>query len=113
MSHEILSLLDRWVEAQVLRPIDRGFAAFLLQQDPAADSKVILAGALTSWRLGLGHVCLDPLEFLTDPVGFLHLGMPEDPQEAMDPVRSEVSAFQDPSKLSEWAQAFQASMLIG
>lgn len=112
MSHEILSLLDRWVEAHVIRPIDRGFAAFLLQQDPTGDLKVILAGALTSWRLGLGHVCLDPLEFLSDPVGFLQFGMSEDSQEAMDPVRSEVSSFKDPSKLSEWVQAFQASKLI-
>lgn len=65
MPHKILNLLDRMVEAKVLRPVDLGFSAFLLQQDPGADAKVILGGALTSWRLGLGHVCLDPLADLS------------------------------------------------
>lgn len=113
MPHKILNLLDRMVEAKVLRPVDRGFSAFLLQQDPGADGKVILGGALTSWRLGLGHVCLDPLEFLTDPAAFLNMGLPDDVEALEDPVRLEVEAFKDPSRLPEWLTAFQSSKLIG
>ena len=112
MPHEILSLLDRWVGARILRPIDAGFAKFLLDLDPKADPKVILGGALTSWRLGLGHVCFDPLEFLTDPIAFLQQHRSEQPEDEGNPTALELAAFQEPSRLHEWIQAFESSRLI-
>lgn len=112
MRHESLNLLDRWVSAEILRPIDERFAQFLLDLDPEADPKVILGGALTSWRLGLGHVCMDPSEFLNDPIAFMKWGSPEESSDVSDPVRLELVAFQDPSKLTEWIQAFKSSRLI-
>lgn len=112
MPHEILSLLNRWVRAGILRPIDLGFATFLLDLDPGADARVILGGALTSWRLGLGHVCLDPSEFLTDPIAFLQLVNPDLTEDEADPLWLELEAFQDPSRLPDWIQAFESSKLI-
>lgn len=112
MPHEILGLLNRWVRAGILRPIDLGFATFLLDLDPGADARVILGGALTSWRLGLGHVCLDPSEFLTDPIAFLKLGNSDLTEDEADPLWPELEAFQDPSTLPDWIQAFESSRLI-
>ncbi|NBA96545.1 exodeoxyribonuclease V subunit alpha [Pseudomonas sp. R5(2019)] len=64
---DLLSLLDRWVERGWLRALDRAFVAFLAERDPAGDSLVLLAAALTSHQLGHGHVCLDLGETLAEP----------------------------------------------
>lgn len=112
MSHEILGLLDRWVRAGILRPIDLGFAKFLLDLDPEADARVILGGALTSWQLGLGHVCLDPSEFLTDPIAFLQLGSSDLTEDEAHPDRLALVAFQNPSQLPDWIEAFKSSRLV-
>ncbi len=42
-----------------LRALDRAFVAFLVELQPQADPRVLLAAALTSHQLGHGHVCLD------------------------------------------------------
>ncbi|MGV8664507.1 exodeoxyribonuclease V subunit alpha, partial [Pseudomonas aeruginosa] len=42
-----------------LRALDRAFVAFLVELQPQADPRVLLAAALTSHKLGHGHVCLD------------------------------------------------------
>ena len=59
---DLLLLLERWVERGWLRALDKAFVAFLADLDPAADSLVLLAAALTSHQLGHGHVCLDLFE---------------------------------------------------
>ncbi|WP_296260050.1 MULTISPECIES: exodeoxyribonuclease V subunit alpha [unclassified Pseudomonas] len=64
---DLLLLLERWVERGWLRALDKAFVAFLADLDPAADSLVLLAAALTSHQLGHGHVCLDLYETLKEP----------------------------------------------
>ncbi|MFJ4144082.1 exodeoxyribonuclease V subunit alpha [Pseudomonas sp. NPDC089734] len=64
---DLLQLLERWVERGWLRALDRAFVAFLGELDPHADSRVLLAAALTSHQLGHGHVCLDLHETLKAP----------------------------------------------
>ncbi|HEX8540692.1 MAG TPA: exodeoxyribonuclease V subunit alpha [Pseudomonas sp.] len=64
---DLLLLLERWVERGWLRALDKAFVAFLSELDPAADSRVLLAAALTSHQLGHGHVCLDLFETLKEP----------------------------------------------
>ena len=64
---DLLLLLERWVERGWLRALDKAFVAFLSELDPAADSLVLLAAALTSHQLGHGHVCLDLYETLKEP----------------------------------------------
>jgi len=64
---DLLLLLERWVERGWLRALDKAFVAFLADLDPAADSLVLLAAALTSHQLGHGHVCLDLFETLKEP----------------------------------------------
>ncbi len=53
------ALLDRWVAAGWLRPIDRAVAGFLARRAPDASPLVQLAAVLASHQSGSGHVCLD------------------------------------------------------
>ena len=57
--HDLLRQLDLWVARGWLRALDRAFVAFLVELQPQADPRVLLAAALTSHQLGHGHVCLD------------------------------------------------------
>ncbi len=69
------SLLDRWVKAERLRPIDRAFARFLQEAHPEASPLLIVAAAQTSFLSGHGHTCLD-----IDSVTAVE-DEPEEPQE--------------------------------
>lgn len=53
------ALLDRWVAAGWLRPIDRAVADFLAHRAPEAAPLAQLAAVLASHQGGSGHVCLD------------------------------------------------------
>ncbi|MFP4252111.1 MAG: exodeoxyribonuclease V subunit alpha [Guyparkeria sp.] len=53
------ALLDQWVEAGWLRPIDRAVADFLARRVPDSDPLALLAAVLASHQSGSGHVCLD------------------------------------------------------
>ncbi|MGM0517150.1 MAG: exodeoxyribonuclease V subunit alpha [Pseudomonadota bacterium] len=66
--HESLeTLLDAWVEAGWLRPIDRAVAAFLRRHVPDSPPLATLAAVLASHQGGGGHVCLDLVEVLERP----------------------------------------------
>ena len=74
----MLALLARWHEDGWLRRIDLELAHFLAEgaEPSPALPPVLLAAALCSWQLGLGHVCLDlqavleqPMQVLSIPVG--------------------------------------------
>ena len=74
----MLALLARWHEDVWLRRIDLELAHFLAEgaEPSPALPPVLLAAALCSWQLGLGHVCLDlqavleqPMQVLSIPVG--------------------------------------------
>ncbi|QXI37895.1 exodeoxyribonuclease V subunit alpha [Pseudomonas xantholysinigenes] len=66
-SHDLLALLDRWVERGWLRALDRAFVGFLEERAPGSDPLVLLAAALASHQLGHGHVCLDLRQTLAEP----------------------------------------------
>ena len=54
-----LSLLEEWLNAGWLQPLDVGFARFLYESRRDVSGLLLLAAALTSHQLGRGHVCLD------------------------------------------------------
>lgn len=56
---DMLVVLQLWVTAGWLHPLDHAFAAFLAEQSPNTEPSVLLAAALTSYQLSHGHVCLD------------------------------------------------------
>lgn len=66
-SHDLLILLDRWVERGWLRALDRALVAFLEERAPGSDPLLLLAAALASHQLGHGHVCLDLAQTLAEP----------------------------------------------
>lgn len=66
-SRDLLVLLDRWVERDWLRALDRAFVLFLEERAPGSDPLLLLAAALASHQLGHGHVCLDLEQTLAEP----------------------------------------------
>ncbi|MBF8743132.1 exodeoxyribonuclease V subunit alpha [Pseudomonas guariconensis] len=66
-SRDLLVLLDRWVERDWLRALDRAFVSFLEERAPGSDPLLLLAAALASHQLGHGHVCLDLEQTLAEP----------------------------------------------
>jgi len=62
----MLETLSRWEQAGWLRPLDLAFVRFLHEQAPATEAATLLAGALASYQLRHGHICLD-LSALSDP----------------------------------------------
>ena len=61
------ALLQAWVEAGWLRPIDRAVAAFLDRHAPGRPPLATLAAVLASHQGSGGHVCLDLVEVLERP----------------------------------------------
>ena len=108
-AHDLLVLLERWVERGWLRALDKAFVAFLHERDPQGDPLVLLAAALTSHQLGHGHVCLDLFETLKEPDFALSLPPEGDVQ---------TGAMLLPSQLLEaldgdaWCTALHASPLV-
>ncbi|MFO7582950.1 exodeoxyribonuclease V subunit alpha [Guyparkeria sp.] len=67
-SHQALDrVLDAWVTAGWLRPVDRAVASFLRERAPQAAPLAQLAAVLASHQGGGGHVCLNLAEVLADP----------------------------------------------
>ena len=108
-SHDLLALLDRWVERGWLRSLDRAFTGFLRDRDPDGDSLVLLAAALASHQLGHGHVCLDLHKTLDEPD--FALSLPPEGDALAGPLLL-------PSQLLErltgdtWLQHLRASTLV-
>ncbi|MCK9512020.1 MAG: exodeoxyribonuclease V subunit alpha [Pigmentiphaga sp.] len=74
---ELERVLQAWMAARWLRPLDLAFATWLGREVPAASPWLLLAAALASHQLGRGHGCLDIGDMLRDPAGVLALP-PED-----------------------------------
>lgn len=66
-SHDMLVVLQLWVTAGWIRPLDHAFASLLLEQLSDTHPTVLLAAALTSYQLSHGHVCLDLEQTLQQP----------------------------------------------
>jgi len=106
---DLLLLLARWVERGWLRALDKAFVAFLSELDPAADSLVLLAAALTSHQLGHGHVCLDLYETLKEPDFALSLPPEGDAQSGPMLLPSQLLVALDGAA---WCQALAGSPLV-
>ncbi|HEX8594303.1 MAG TPA: exodeoxyribonuclease V subunit alpha [Pseudomonas sp.] len=106
---DLLLLLERWVERGWLRALDKAFVAFLSELDPAADSRVLLAAALTSHQLGHGHVCLDLYETLKEPDFALSLPPEGDAQSGPMLLPSQLLVALDGEA---WCQALLGSALV-
>ena len=106
---DLLLLLERWVERGWLRALDKAFVAFLSELDPAADSRVLLAAALTSHQLGHGHVCLDLFETLKEPDFALSLPPEGDAQGGPMLLPSQLLVALDGEA---WCQALLGSALV-
>ena len=88
-----LAVLDRWVAAGWLRPLDRQFAGFLAGRAPDASPWLLLAAALVSHQLGRGHACLDLAATLADAGTAL----------ALPPERTErLPADETPTPPADW-----------
>lgn len=72
-----LDLLDQWVEMGFLKSTDRAFARFLSYETPAAEPLALVAAALVSYQLGIGHSCLDLKQLVSDPERTLETQVPE------------------------------------
>lgn len=106
---DLLLLLERWVERGWLRALDKAFVAFLADLDPAADSLVLLAAALTSHQLGHGHVCLDLFETLKEPD--FALSLPPEGDVLSTPMLLP-SALLKALDGATWCQALADSLLV-
>ena len=105
----MMDLLGEWVAQGWLRALDRMLAAFLLEQDPAADARLLLAAALASHQLGRGHVCLD-LQATLDNSRFV-LSLPPDGETgtALPRLPSDVL---EGLQADDWRRALDASRLV-
>lgn len=104
-----LNLLQRWQEAGYLRPIDTVFAGFLNRLEPEGSALVLLAGALTSYYYGQGHIGLNLANVLQNPATVLKRPRPEESllEDTEHPVRV-LGAI----TLDHWREALQASRLV-
>lgn len=84
------ALLDRWVAAGWLRPIDRAVATFLDGRVPDGSPLATLAAVLASHQGGGGHVCLDLAAVLANPD--FTLRMPPAEPTARQPLATDTPA---------------------
>ncbi|AIZ31512.1 exodeoxyribonuclease V subunit alpha [Pseudomonas parafulva] len=108
-SHDLLALLDRWVERGWLRALDRAFVSFLAEREPGGDPLVLLAAALASHQLGHGHVCLDLEQTLAEPDFALSLPPEGDALAGPLLLPSQLLAALEPAL---WRQRIAASGLV-
>ncbi|SLM29861.1 Exodeoxyribonuclease V, alpha subunit [Desulfamplus magnetovallimortis] len=105
----LLELLNRWTEHGWLRPLDRAFALFLKEQEPATSGIVLLTAALASHQLGRGHVCLDLAASVSDPDATLSLP-PEG--ESGDEMPARPSMLLSEISLEQWVAELSESRLV-
>lgn len=108
-SHDLLSLLERWVERGWLRSLDRAFVSFLEERAPGSDPLLLLAAALASHQLGHGHVCLDLQQTLAEPDFALSLPPEGDALAGPLLLPSQLLASLD---LATWHQRIMGSELV-
>jgi exodeoxyribonuclease V alpha subunit len=100
------SLLDTWVGAGWLRPIDRAVAAFLQRHVPDSPPLATLAAVLASHQGGGGHVCLDLVEVLERPDRTLRMP-PADPLRPGPVGAPAPREVLDGLSIDDWRQALR------
>lgn len=98
------ALLDRWVNAGWLRPIDRAVADFLDAHAPGVSPLATMAAVLASHQGGGGHVCLDLAEVLANPDFTLRMPPAEPLGPAMPDTDAPTAVFAG-LDLADWRQA--------
>lgn len=85
--------LEEWVAQGYLRPLDRAFATFLMEEAGEASVPIAVAAALASFESGQGHTCLDLLAIPDTPGPGRYLrSLP--PEELLEALR--LPALTDP-----------------
>jgi len=107
----LFDALALWVALGWLRQLDRHFAIFLAERDPAADPLVWLAAALTSHQVGRGHVCLSLSRVLAAPRSALSLPPLEDGIESAQAVMLPESLLEGVTP-GRWAAALAESSTV-
>lgn len=107
-SQALLALLARWQSNGWLRALDRALVGLLLEQQPEADPRVLLAAALVSHQLGHGHVCLDLAATLSEPD--FALSLPPDGETGSDALLP--SQLLGGLSVADWRAALAASALV-
>ncbi|MGM3173126.1 exodeoxyribonuclease V subunit alpha [Dickeya lacustris] len=108
--HQVLALLDQWVDSGWLRELDRALARFFYQECPQTSPLLLLGAALTSYQLGRGHVCLDLEALVADSDLSLALP-PEHGDERQGTVPRPAQALYGIT-LEDWLAALSPSPLI-
>jgi exodeoxyribonuclease V alpha subunit len=107
----LLADLGQWVAHGWLRELDRSFALFLHELDPAASAPLLLAAALASHQLGRGHVCLDLTATLADSPASLSLPPAHAPDTGPALFARTPSQWLLGLRLDGWCAALRASRL--
>ncbi|MFN2381568.1 MAG: exodeoxyribonuclease V subunit alpha [Guyparkeria sp.] len=98
------ALLDRWVAAGWLRPIDRAVADFFARRAPQAEPLAHLAAVLASHQGGSGHVCLDLAAVRENPDFTLRMP-PAEPAGRADSSTDTPAAVLAGIDLADWQRA--------
>lgn len=107
----VLARIDRWITLGWLSRLDRAFAGFLLDQDPAAGDSLPWAGALVSRQLGRGEVYLDLEKLCANPGTTLAIPNHEAQHPANEEIDRELGLFKT-YPLADWLQALAQSKLV-
>jgi len=106
----LLHLMQGWVDAGALRPLDLALSRFIYEQGPEPDTAVVLATALTSERNGHGHVCLDLKGALEQPSRLL-TRLRDDVEIAAN-LRTELRERLAGLELTDWVSRLAASAAV-
>ncbi|KTG15917.1 MULTISPECIES: exodeoxyribonuclease V subunit alpha [unclassified Guyparkeria] len=106
------ALLDGWVAAGWLRPIDRAVADFLRTHAPGGSPLATMAAVLASHQGGGGHVCLNLAEVLANPDFTLRMPPAEPLGPAMPEVDTPAAVF-TALDLDDWRRALTDHPAIG
>ncbi|RYY65114.1 MAG: exodeoxyribonuclease V subunit alpha, partial [Comamonadaceae bacterium] len=109
---DMLAILETWVQAGWLRPLDQAFAAFLAREAQDAHPLLLLAAALASHQLGRGHACLDLQATLAAPAQALALPPEDGPADSgAMPVHTPADLLAN-VRLAAWQAALRHPRLV-
>ena len=109
---QALYKLDYWVKLGWLRHLDRAFAHFLLDQEPDGNGLLLWAGALASYQLEQGEVCLDLARLSQHPETTLAIADDETWQPETQELRTELTGLKSYT-LEHWKKELLSSSLVG
>ncbi|MCK9605915.1 MAG: exodeoxyribonuclease V subunit alpha [Methylomonas sp.] len=107
----VLDRIEHWISLGWLSRLDRAFAGFLIDQDPAAGDSLIWAGALVSHQLGRGEVYLDLEKLCANPGATLAIPGDEVWRAEDGTTEQELALFKTHT-LADWLQDLAQSSLV-